>query len=195
MLHPLAGLAPLLLAGCLMDSTPCGADFVEGEDGRCVPARAATARDGSTSDPDGATVGGLNRLRVRIKDTTFPPDLGADPGRPGVDLDAVVYSSGGAETYGISVEAAEILGGPAGNTHDDVSRAIGPPDGEFVSLGGGLVEVVVELSASPRDGDVLTIHAPWEARFEETYDLEVCLNDEECVSWGSGVGTIDFSWR
>lgn len=189
------------LGGCILAADDCGVGFEE-QDGRCVPSENAPpfsgggSGDGSPPTPDAATrpdqgPSTIRFDRVRLVDKTEPGDLRLQPETPGADIDAVVVDGPGLFAFGVSVEGE--VGDPFGaSIARDLTAAIGEPDENFVSLGGGTLTVVLDLPRNLGPGDVVTVWATEDPGALETYEVSFCDEGGHCEVQATGSGAIAF---
>jgi len=202
-------LVTLHTSGCVLSAEDCGVGF-EDVEGRCVAAaQASPFRGGMDGGADGGVErdGGMRRRRdastrpeprdpwaaydsIRINDITVLADLRARPDAPGVDIDAV--EAHGEDLFGFAHSADGEIGDPLdANRFIDVRAAIGPEDGQWVSLGGGELTVQLELSRPLRSGDAIRVVAQEVGRFE-VYEVFVCTSDLRCDPLSVGEGREEF---
>lgn len=191
------------ISGCVLSAEDCGLNF-ELEAGRCVPVTAADPyrddRDGGTPTRDGAVERDAEPdepgnpwsryTTLRIDDVTLLADLRAVPDAPGVDVDAVEVMAD--DLYGWAIAADGNIADPDDlNRYLDPGAALGPPDGLFVSLGGGDLNLTLELTRPLRSGDRFVVWVEQVGSFE-LYQLSVCTPDLLCDPLGRGEGTSEF---
>ena len=128
---------------------------------------------------DGDDPGGIDR------------DPRAEPDAPGVDLDAVEIIGDDLFGFAVSVESADVQDPFGRSRFLDPGAAIGEEDSNWVSLGGGQIDVRLGLSRSLKSGDIVRIAAPPIGNFE-VYDVYICTARNVCDLLGGGENWWEF---